>query len=48
MGAAGVARPLDARLIVGLLLVAIPAVAGIGGVSFYALHDLNLANRDLQ
>lgn len=41
-------QSLSSRLILGFLLVAIPAVAVVGAISFYALRDLTLANQDLQ
>jgi signal transduction histidine kinase len=41
-------RSLNTRLIVGFLLVAVPAVAVVGAISFYALRDLTSANQGLQ
>jgi len=41
-------QSLNTRLILGFLLVAIPAVAVVGAISFYALRDLTLANQGLQ
>ena len=41
-------QSLSTRLILGFLLVAIPAVAVVGAISFYALRDLTLANQGLQ
>ena len=41
-------QSLNTRLILGFLLVAIPAVAVVGAISFYALRDLTTANRSLQ
>ncbi|OGA55630.1 MAG: hypothetical protein A3G81_20335 [Betaproteobacteria bacterium RIFCSPLOWO2_12_FULL_65_14] len=41
-------RSLNTRLILGFLLVAIPAVAVVGAISFYALRDLTSANQGLQ
>jgi signal transduction histidine kinase len=48
MQARNVGRSLSTRLILAFLLVAIPAVAFVGAISFYALRDLTTANRDLQ
>jgi len=48
VGTENAGQSLNAKLIVAVLLVAMPAVALVGGISFYALRDLNLANRDLQ
>ena len=38
---------LSVKLILGFLAVAIPSVAILGGISFYALHDLAEVNRQL-
>ncbi|MGE5817921.1 MAG: ATP-binding protein [Deltaproteobacteria bacterium] len=38
---------LSVKLVLGFLGVIIPAVAVLGGISFYALRDLNNANRQL-
>ncbi len=43
-----IGQSLNTRLILGFLLVAIPAVAIVGAISFYALRDLTMANRGLQ
>jgi signal transduction histidine kinase len=39
---------LAAKLILGFLLVAIPSVSVLGGISFYAFRDLAVVNRQLQ
>lgn len=38
---------LSVKLILGFLVVSIPSVATLGGISFYALHDLTQVNRQL-
>ncbi len=35
------------KLVLGFLVVTVPSVAVLGGISFYALHDLNNVNRQL-
>lgn len=39
---------LSVKLVLGFLAVIIPSVAVMGGISFYALRDLNNVNRQLQ
>ena len=39
---------LATKLILGFLLVAIPSVSVLGGISFYVFRDLTVVNRQLQ
>lgn len=46
--ASKVSLSLSVKLILGFLIVAIPSVAIMGGISFYALRDFSQVNRQLQ